>query len=297
MNGKQFLAMGKVTLEDYNDLLIELEEYIKEFLEDKEIEKNKFTSMQWAACLMYLYRHTFRVNPRYLFKTDSSNKLVYDYDIFKVDKVLDIYLYLCYIYGFRICIDHFCFFTGINKTTIFRWKQDYSTLYIDSDSDLYISSVNKSNIDLYDSPINYIDINNTGVNGTSNIDIDNRYISDVYQSSNSNNVNSSSDVYSNNIDIESLDKSSIIPSGVVGNVKLTIKRNDIYNRLVNNTLIAADDLMLSKHGVNSIAYRNMINERYANKAQENIPVLETADLAKQLGISKELASLPDKESE
>ena len=297
MNGKQFLAMGKVTLEDYNDLLIELEEYIKEFLEDKEIEKNKFTSMQWAACLMYLYRHTFRVNPRYLFKTDSSNKLVYDYDIFKVDKVLDIYLYLCYIYGFRICIDHFCFFTGINKTTIFRWKQDYSTLYIDSDSDLYISSVNKSNIDLHDSSINYIDINNTGVNGTSNIDIDNRYISDVYQSSNSNNVNSSSDVYSNNIDMENLDKSSIIPSGVVGNVKLTIKRNDIYNRLVNNTLIAADDLMLSKHGVNSIAYRNMINERYANKAQENIPVLETADLAKQLGISKELASLPDKESE
>ena len=281
MNGKQFLAMGKVTLEDYNDLLIELEEYIKEFLEDKEIEKNKFTSMQWAACLMYLYRHTFRVNPRYLFRTNRNSKDLYNYDLFKVNKVLDIYLYLCYIYSFRICIDHFCYFTGINTETMYRWKYDNRTLYIDTDSDLCTNRESISNINID---------NTSDIYQSSNSSIDNITISNVDSSS----VNSSCNVYGSNIDMNTVNLSSNIYTGVVDNIELTIKPSNIYNRLVKNTITAADDIMLSKHGVNSIAYRNMINERYSNKIQENIPVLETADLAKQLGISKELASLPDK---
>ena len=307
MNGKQFLAMSKVTLEDYNDLLIELEEYIKEFLEDKEIEKNKFTSMQWAACLMYLYRHTFRVNPKYLFRTDRASKDIYNYDLFKVNKVLDIYLYLCYVYSFRICIDHFSFFTGINTDTINRWRYVSKTYYIDSDSDLCINRVNISSIDIDN--IDNVDMSNIDMSSNNNIysnrdtyrdNIDNVDLSSVYSSSNSSSVNNSdidnNYVSSNNINIGCANISSNVSTGLLDSVKVTIRPVDIYNRLVSNTVSAADDLMLSKHGVNSIAYRNMINERYSNKIQENIPVLETADLAKQLGISKELASLPDKES-
>lgn len=308
IDSRVYLARNKITLEDYNDLLIELEEYIKEFLEEKDIDKKHFTSMQWAACLMYLYRHTFRINPKYLFRTDRASKDIYNYDLFKVNKVLDIYLYLCYVYSFRICIDHFSFFTGINTDTINRWRYVSKTYYIDSDSDLCISRVGISSIDIDN--IDNVDISNIDMSSNNNIysnrdtyrdNIDSVNTSSVYSSSNNSSVNNSdidnNYVSSDDINIGCANISSNVSTGLLDSVKVTIRPVDIYNRLISNTVSAADDLMLSKHGVNSIAYRNMISERFSTKTIESVPVLGVSDLAKQLGISKELASLPDKESE
>ena len=309
IDSREYISRNKITLEDYNDLLIELEEYIKEFLEEKDIDKKHFTSMQWAACLMYLYRHTFRVNPKYLFRTDRVSKDIYNYDLFKVNKVLDIYLYLCYVYSFRICIEHFCFFTGIKPTTVYNWRYNSKTLYIDSDSDLIITRVNISSVDMYSNNNIYSNTDNSDID-RDNIDISSiDSSSNIYNNSDTNihdinidNVNtydvySNSDANSSNINMDPVNISSNINSGMIDNIVVTIKPMDIYNRLVSNTVSAADDLMLSKHGVNSIAYRNMIQERYNSRIQDAIPVLEMGSLADQLGISKELASLPDKELE
>ena len=57
-------------------------------------------------------------------------------------------------------------------------------------------------------------------------------------------------------------------------------------------MTAADDLMLTKHGVNSIAYRNIVSERYQKQTKAQNNLLDSSDLALQLGISDQLQLLP-----
>ena len=76
------------------------------------------------------------------------------------------------------------------------------------------------------------------------------------------------------------------------------KAKQIYMMLMDGSMQAADDLMISRTSVTSIAYRNATKERYdavMNKAEEN-NVLDMDDLAVALGISDRLKNntLPDK---
>ena len=66
---------------------------------------------------------------------------------------------------------------------------------------------------------------------------------------------------------------------------------DIYKRLVQNTVSAADDIMLSRSGVNSIAYRNAIQERYAARQDTGVGAVDVVGLADQLGISGDIRGL------
>jgi len=74
------------------------------------------------------------------------------------------------------------------------------------------------------------------------------------------------------------------------------KAKQIYLILMDGSMQAADDLMVSKTGVNTIAYRNATKERYdavmSKQAESNI--LDMDFLADRLGISDKLQALPDK---
>lgn len=75
--------------------------------------------------------------------------------------------------------------------------------------------------------------------------------------------------------------------------KVTISRSDVFKKLVQNTVSSADDIMLSKSGVNSIAYRNAVQERYNSRRQDQQKTYDAGNIALQLGITDKLASLPD----
>jgi len=69
----------------------------------------------------------------------------------------------------------------------------------------------------------------------------------------------------------------------------------ILEKLIEAALVSADDLMLSKSGVNSIAYRNAVNERYANREQKTEIKPELSSLASRLGITGQQKALPEPE--
>jgi hypothetical protein len=90
-----------------------------------------------------------------------------------------------------------------------------------------------------------------------------------------------------------MDSKDVLSSSVVDSKRLTIRRNEIYKKLIQNTMIAADDLVLSKAGVNSIAYRNAVQERYSSRAAESVQALDVGSIADQLGITGDVALLGD----
>lgn len=76
------------------------------------------------------------------------------------------------------------------------------------------------------------------------------------------------------------------------------KARQIIAKLMDYSMMAADDLLLTKSGVNSIAYRNATETRYNNYLlkKDAKKTINTADLAERLGITEQLA-LPDKQPE
>ena len=70
----------------------------------------------------------------------------------------------------------------------------------------------------------------------------------------------------------------------------------IYKTLLENSVMAADDLALSKSGVNSIAYANRVHDNYDAfmSKQESVTALDVVDLAEKLGITDKIRALPDK---
>lgn len=172
--------------------------YLEEYIETRGLDRNKISSIQWSAALMYVNRHVFKNNQRSL-KGDTG----YSYDLDAVTKLLDKYLFLCADFGQRVCVEHFCLLSGINKGTISYWSSDQRR---------------------------------------------------------------------------------------TGNKRA----KEIYKRLIESSLMSADDLMISRTGVNSIAYRNSVQERYNRyiDKQKDTRALDTVGLAEKLGIAEQLA-LPD----
>lgn len=74
------------------------------------------------------------------------------------------------------------------------------------------------------------------------------------------------------------------------------RAKQIYMMLMDGSVQAADDMMISKNGVNSIAYANRIHDNYDAfmSKQESVTALDMHDLGERLGISDKLKALPDK---
>ena len=74
----------------------------------------------------------------------------------------------------------------------------------------------------------------------------------------------------------------------------------IVTKLIEHSMMSADDLMLTKSGVNSIAYRNATQERYSQymSKQTDQTAIDMTDLGTRLGIGgTDIKELPDKQQE
>lgn len=123
-----------------NDIVL----YLKMFCEEQGIEDmSKESQSKWNAAMMYIRRHAFNnssilkmskplegyINNSYNNQhSNINNSNCNAYDIYKVNAVCDIYIYLCYIYDKEISIMGFSKLTGINQDTIHDWGNNINKL-------------------------------------------------------------------------------------------------------------------------------------------------------------------------
>lgn len=100
-----------------------VESALSEFLEEnglKESDVEDMTQSRWCAALMYIQR--------VLFSGANANKLKKDdrwlnaYDIKQVDALMQVYIYLAYLYSKEISIYGFSLLSGIAQSTIYEWS-------------------------------------------------------------------------------------------------------------------------------------------------------------------------------
>lgn len=110
-----------------HDIYIYLQQYVKEH----EIEDlTKLTQNRWSAALMYVRKCVFNTQADLM--SDINRSM---YDEYKVNKICDIYINLCYEYDKEISINGFSFLTGINRDTIYSWGKEETRGYIYHDLD------------------------------------------------------------------------------------------------------------------------------------------------------------------
>ena len=106
--------MAKVDV--YED---DIDLYIKLWMEERSItDMCKVSQNRWYNCCKYVYENVFKCVPERL-KDDTHTSNQYDID--KVNRVLDIYIDLCNDYEKVVNIVGFTFFTGIHRDTLNGW--------------------------------------------------------------------------------------------------------------------------------------------------------------------------------
>ena len=181
----------------------DIDYYLQEYIETRELDRNKIPSSQWAAAMRYVHNHVFTGGNSLRQKNTINNE---PYNMDAVEQLLDKYIFLCMDHCQRICTEHFCLLSGLTKATISYWANDVRRA---------------------DDP----------------------------------------------------------------------RAKRIYKTLLENSVMSADDLMISRNGVNSIAYSNRIHAHYDAfmSKQESKTAIDVGDLAERLGITDRIKALPDKE--
>ena len=117
--------MSAVELQEVEHVEIEeiyrddIDKYIHLWMNERNItDMCKVSQNRWYNCCQYVYDNVFKINPVYL---KDDNRISNQYDIDKVNKVLDIYIRLCNDYEKVINIVGFTFFTGIHRDTLNGW--------------------------------------------------------------------------------------------------------------------------------------------------------------------------------
>lgn len=96
--------------------------YLREYCESRHIEDDKkITSSMWAAALMYINQHIFKGKDLLRHKNTFNNE---PYDLDKVLALLGKYIFLCSDHNQRVCVDHFCLLSGIDRATIYSWGSE-----------------------------------------------------------------------------------------------------------------------------------------------------------------------------
>lgn len=122
----------------------DVDKYLQLFLEEQGIEDMRNESQNvWSSALMYIQKHVFKnnkmlkmttppdgyINNNYNNEYSNLNKSNCNaYDLEKVKKVCDIYIYECMLYDKIPTQQGFIYMTGITVDTICRWKKDSSVL-------------------------------------------------------------------------------------------------------------------------------------------------------------------------
>lgn len=106
-------------------------EYLQQYIDERGIEDmSKESQGKWNAALIYINKYVFINNDELM--SDINNSM---YDEYKVNKICDIYINLCYEYDKEISINGFSFLTGIHRDTIYSWgkEETRSNIYYDLD--------------------------------------------------------------------------------------------------------------------------------------------------------------------
>lgn len=115
--------MSAVEMQEVNNTVDvfkdDIDKYIHLWMDDRNItDMCKVSQNRWYNCCQYVYDNVFKINPVYL---KDDNHISNQYDIDKVNKVLDIYIRLCNDFEKVINIVGFTFFTGIHRDTLNGW--------------------------------------------------------------------------------------------------------------------------------------------------------------------------------
>lgn len=105
-------------------------DYLQQYINERGIEDmSKEPQSKWNAALIYINKYVFINNNELMSNINNSM-----YDEYKVNKICDIYINLCYEYDKEISINGFHFLTGINRDTLYSWKNEEtrSNIYYDS---------------------------------------------------------------------------------------------------------------------------------------------------------------------
>lgn len=108
-----------------------IELYLAQYIAERKIkDMNKETQSRWNAALLYINKYVFQNKDDLMSEVNHSM-----YDEYKINRICDIYINLCYEYDKEISINGFSFLTGIHIDTIYSWgKEEYrSTIYYDLD--------------------------------------------------------------------------------------------------------------------------------------------------------------------
>lgn len=106
----------------------DIELYLDMFCTDNKI-KDKYDILpgQWNAALKYINIKLFKLRPELLTIPHTVSN---SYDLDAVNKVLDRYIYLCYLHNQEISISGFSYLTGITRDTIHSWGNGNTRQYI-----------------------------------------------------------------------------------------------------------------------------------------------------------------------
>ena len=99
-------------------------------------EENNFENVfdifpsQWNAALDYIYKRVIKNNPDLL---TIPHTISNSYNLYAVNELLDIYIYMCYLHNQEISISGFCKLSGISRDTIHSWGNNNTRSYIYKD--------------------------------------------------------------------------------------------------------------------------------------------------------------------
>lgn len=121
--------------------------YLQMFCEQYGIEDmTQEPQSRWSAAMQYIYKNVFkngclRLQGRLEGYTNDNkglnNSNCNAYDLDKVNRVVDYYIYLCDLYNKGKTIMGFCYLTGINQDTIYAWERDKSKMLSATASEIY----------------------------------------------------------------------------------------------------------------------------------------------------------------
>lgn len=108
-----------------------IESYLQQYIDERGIgNMNKETQGRWNAALLYINKYVFTDQSLLMSEVNKSM-----YDEYKVNRLCDIYINICYENDKEISVLGFSKLTGINPDTIYSWRnEEYrSNIYYDSD--------------------------------------------------------------------------------------------------------------------------------------------------------------------
>ena len=132
-----------------------IESAIEDYKHENNIDDIKALSqLEFNALLIYIGKSVFKVN----------NRNILDYrDIILIDKILDIYIRVCYRYKKSVSIYGFSYFIAIDYSTLNRWNNNSNrdTLYYDVDNNIYIYNGSITFYKMHNPNLNIVEMPNT----------------------------------------------------------------------------------------------------------------------------------------